>query len=203
MSHSTRTPWRTLLWLGPVALGSLACSDAAAPDAGLPGISGPDAVTATADAHARRPFRMEGTVQLMAPDASPPAPCLQNSTSELAGVATHLGRYHGVGSTCILSMAPDDDPPFTPAGPPPYLVATFSNPLWVITAANGDELRLTSIEAVAVLSGADGSLRAEGTQAVIGGTGRFAGATGELRITGRNDDGQGPDDILSEGWITY
>jgi len=187
-----------------VTFTATACSDATAPEAAAPAF---DQVSASADGHARRPLRIWGTVALVSPIIPTPAPCFQAANSELAGIASHMGRFEGTGSTCILTnlatVTPDPDPPFTPAGPPPYVTAQFTNPLWVLTAANGDELWLQALDAVAVISGVDGSLRAEGTHTIVGGTGRFTGATGELRTMARNDDGLGPDDFRSEGWVVY
>ncbi|MEN8376924.1 MAG: hypothetical protein ABFS34_15970 [Gemmatimonadota bacterium] len=151
-----------------------------------------------------RAMRFKGTVALVDPVDPPPAPCAAFLNSVIAGNATHMGRFEGVGSTCITSqVAPDPDPPFEAPGPPPYATATFTNPLWVLTAAHGDELWLESSDGVAVLSLADGSLRAVGTHEIIGGTGRFANATGELTTRGVNADGIGPDDVQSRGWISY
>jgi hypothetical protein len=83
------------------------------------------------------------------------------------------------------------------------MTADFTNPRWALRAASGDELWLESFDAVAVISLADGSLRAEGRQRIVGGTGRFAGATGEAMVGAVNDDGLGPDDFSGSGWIRY
>lgn len=152
-----------------------------------------------------RPMRIVGTITFVG-TYEPVAPCLVHLRSVLSGRATHLGRFDGYGSTCLqidpATAVPDPAPPFVPAGPPPYITAPFSNPLWVLRAANGDELWLATTEAVAVLS-VDGSVRAEGTHVILGGTGRFAGATGLLASVGENADGRGPDDLRSEGWIRF
>jgi hypothetical protein len=167
----------------------------------------PDAVELSANGSASRgrsqqlPWRIRATVAVT--PALPPPGCLAYFTSVIEGTATHLGRFSGVGSTCITDqVAPDPDPPFTPAGPAPYATATFTNPRWTLTAANGDELWLEN-DAVAVLSIANLSLEAHGTQRIVGGTGRFAGATGEAEITAVNEDGQGPDDFGGYGWIRF
>ena len=167
-------------------------------------VVGPDAgprVTSAALA-ARRAWHIRATVTVAS--ASPPAGCLLYFTSVVTGHATHLGAFSGPGSTCITNaIQPDPDPPFVPAGPPPYLTADFTNPRWTLTASNGDELWLEGYDAVAVISLVDGSLRAEGRQRIVGGTGRFAGATGEAVVGAVNDDGQGPDDFSGSGWIRY
>lgn len=207
-----RLPLPTLCLLA--AFGLLACSEATAPDGGPLGARTADEETSAtptaatqAAARATRPMRITGTVALVSPIVPTPTPCFQAANSVLGGHALHIGRFEGTGQTCILtdlsSAMPDPNPPFTPAGPPPYITAEFTNPLWVLTAPNGDELWLQSLDAVVVISGVDNSLRAEGTHTIIGGTGRFADATGELRTFAINDDGLGPDDFQSEGWIVY
>lgn len=184
--------------LAPLALG--ACNDEPLPTEALTEVPRPEfgkAVTV--------PMKISGQVEFVGEAVPPPAPCLQFFNTVINGRTTHLGRFEGVGSTCILEIValPDPDPPFLPAGPPPYLTARFSNPLWVLTAANGDQLRLEALDAVAVISLADNSLRAEGTHRILGGTGRFAEATGELETVAMNEDGQGPDDFRSRGWIRF
>jgi hypothetical protein len=149
------------------------------------------------------------TVELGGPVDTPLAQCLVGHfESVIVGHATHLGRFSGVGSTCIFTLVPDADPPFLPPGPPPFFAATFSNPRWVLTAANGDELWLEATDAVAVLGvnpqdGSFTSLAARGTHRIVGGTGRLAGSIGELQTMAVNEDAQGPDDVRSEGWIRY
>jgi hypothetical protein len=136
--------------------------------------------------------------------AAAPAGCLLYFTSVITGHATHLGAFSGEGSTCITGLIqPDPDPPFVPAGPGPYFTAAFVNPSWTLTASNGDQLFIENYDAVAVISLVDNSLRAEGRMRIVGGTGRFAGATGEALVGAVNDDGQGPDDFSGSGWIRY
>lgn len=132
-----------------------------------------------------------------------PAPCLLLFNQVIRGNATHLGRFEGVGSACILDVViPDPVRRSWPRGRR-HRTATFSNPLWVLTAANGDELWLEGADGVAVVSLVDNSLRAEGIQTIIGGTGRFEGAIGELESEAVNEDGQGPNDFESRGWIRF
>ena len=136
--------------------------------------------------------------------AGPIEGCLVYFTSVIEGHATHLGTFQGVGSTCVTAqIAPDSDPPFHPAGPGPYARATFHNPRWTLTAANGDELWLEGYDATAVISLADDSLIGEGRMRVVGGTGRFEGATGTARVGATNHDGVGPDDFFGDGWIRF
>jgi len=149
-----------------------------------------------------QPWRIQATVATT--PASAPAGCLVYFTSTIEGHATHVGAFSGVGSTCVTGVIqPDPDPPFVPAGPAPYFTADFTNPLWTLTASNGDEVWLEGYDAVAVISLVDGSLRGEGRMRIVGGTGRFAGATGDAVVGAVNDDGQGPDDFSGSGWIDY
>ena len=152
--------------------------------------------------HRRLPWHIAATVATT--PAQPPAGCLAYWTSVIEGTATHAGRVSGVGSTCVTGqIAPDLNPPFVPAGPPPYVTAQFTNPRWTLTTARGDEIWIENVDAVAVISLTDGSLTATGTQRIIGGTGRFERATGEAQIAAANDDGQGPDEFSGRGWIQF
>jgi hypothetical protein len=163
--------------------------------------AGPAAGAPAASAK-RLPWHIAATVATTPAEA--PEGCIAYLTSVIEGTATHAGRISGTGSTCIIDqIAPDPNPPFLPAGPPPYVTAQFTNPLWTLTTASGDEIWTEGVDAVAVISLADGSLAARGTQRIIGGTGRFEGATGEAQVGGVNDDGQGPDDLSGRGWIQF
>ena len=184
----------------------IGCSDPAAP------AGGPAVALLAPSAEAPRPqLAVEGgsrawhiRASVSVTPATPPDGCLAYFTSVIQGHATHLGRFEGVGTTCVTAqVAPDPDPPFRPAGPPPYATATFHNPGWTLTAANGDELWLEGLESTAVLSAIDMSLIAEGRMRVVGGTGRFEGATGTASVGATNDDGVGPDDFYGNGWIRY
>lgn len=188
-----------LLWLTALVVGTFACSDATTEPVPHARALAPPPPSA-ARAYATRPMKISAEVLVdeANPVIPPPAPCLQLFNSVIKGTATHLGQFEGVGSTCVLDVvAPDPDPPFLPPGPAPYATATFSNPLWVLTAANGDELWLEALDAVFVSSLTDGSSRAEGTHTIIGGTGRFEGATGELDSPAVNSE------LESRGWIRY
>lgn len=212
MSASRSGFWQPL-WLTFLAAAAFACSEAPTePTADVAReptepratgtVAGVDQSALAVDV--TRPMAISAGVAFTGEVVPAPAPCLQLFNSAINGTTTHLGRFEGVGSTCILDVtAPDPDPPFLAPGPPPYATATFANPLWVLTAANGDELWLEAPDAVAVISLVDNSLRAEGIHTIIGGTGRFEGATGELESGAVNEDGQGPDDFESSGWIRY
>lgn len=152
------------------------------------------------------PMGISGGYLVVSETAPPPAPCQVLLNASIEGTATHLGHFTGVGSTCVLAGWPpaaDAAPPFTPPGPPPYATVLFSNPRWTLTAANGDELWLEARDAVAVFSLTDGSARARGVHRIVGGTGRFVGASGALETQAVNADGQGADDLESRGWIRW
>lgn len=150
----------------------------------------------------RIPLYIRATVDLAEEVVPSSDLCAQLFKSIIEGSATPLGAFSGVGSTCVHSPPePIDAPPFPAPGPPPYTTAGFSNPRWVLTFAVGDELWMEAVDAVAVFSQVDGSLRARGTHRIIGGTGRFTGAAGELQSEATNA-GDGPDDFESRGWIS-
>ena len=100
-----------------------------------------------------------------------------------AGIATHLGRYTEVGSA---SFSPTADP------------TVFQIDAWVIlTAANGDQL----YELVnGYLNFLTGTITA--TVTFVGGTGRFADATGSANLTGQLLPG-GAVSVAVEGTIDY
>lgn len=151
-------------------------------------------------------MRISGGYLVVSETAPPPAPCQVLLNATIEGTATLLGHFTGIGSTCVLAGWPpaaDPAPPFTPPGPPPFATVLFSNPRWTLTAANGDELWLEARDAIAVFSLTDGSAQARGVHGIIGGTGRFDGATGELATEAVNADGLGSDDLESRGWIRF
>lgn len=189
----------TLSFLLTCAIGAAGCTEAPmAPDAVPLG----DNTALQGGVQPQQPWQIQATVAVT--PAPPPAGCLAYLTSVIEGTATYLGRFSGTGSTCITSqVAPDSNPPFTPKGPGPYATAEFTNPLWTLTAANGDELRLEGYDSVAVISLTDNSLKGAGRMRVVGGTGRFEGATGDAAVSGLNDDGVGPDDFSGRGWIRF
>lgn len=141
------------------------------------------------------PFK--ATIDAVTTPMAPTADCPIFLQSEQRGVATHLGRYVGTGTTCGFNIRVVAEPPFNPGGEPPYLVADFINEeTW--TAANGDQLLITT-DGVFVQSVVDGSSGVRGEATIHGGTGRFDGATGQAS-GGRDADG----DVISiDGWINY
>ena len=106
------------------------------------------------------------------------------------GVLSHLGRMTGGGTNCTE-----------------FTLGTESVPIWdgiaIVTAADGSTLTLayeglqgTPTNGVAAFSHVD---------TVIGGSGRFTGATGELRIEGLIDFSRFPEVTVSgtvSGWIS-
>lgn len=99
------------------------------------------------------------------------------------GRATHLGRYTEIGSVT-----------FSPTRDPAVLAISGAN---VYTAANGDELYgLLSGE----LDTSTGAITA--TVTYVGGTGRFAAASGSSRLTGQMLGG-GAVSIAVAGSISY
>jgi hypothetical protein len=203
------TTTQTILIGTPALLLAMGCSDAGVTATEPDPISGVEVVAEARPAWVTLPMRMTFTVEVQGPVPDPLPECaVAHLASALEGTASYLGQFRGIGSTCIRSLVPDPDPPFPPPGPAPWATASFSNPLWVLTAANGDELWLRASDATAVLGidpndGSFTSLASRGTHVIIGGTGRFADANGELRTIAVNEDGQGPDDVYSEGWIRY
>ena len=107
------------------------------------------------------------------------------------GVLSHLGRMTGGGTNCTE-----------------FTLGTESVPIWdgvaIVTAADGSTLTLayeglqgTPTNGVAAFSHVD---------TVVGGSGRFAGATGELTVEGLIDFSRFPEVTVSgtvSGWISY
>jgi hypothetical protein len=69
------------------------------------------------------------------------------------------------------------------------------------TAANGDILRTTAVGAIS--SSGPTSFRFTGTNTIVGGTGRFTSATGELQAIGVVDLATSNASTSYEGWISY
>lgn len=117
-----------------------------------------------------RPTPLKGTF-VQSGVIAPSAACqgLSNTTTG-TGEATHLGKSLWSGTACLG---------FGPQG----IVVT--NGKLTLTAANGDQL-FSTFAASGALPAGDGSFHLDGTFTVVGGTGRFAGATGGGTFT---DDG--------------
>lgn len=121
---------------------------------------------------ADRPHKSGGTAQFV-------------SATEFvgSGEATHLGRYSETGSVL-----------FSPTADPTVL---HIDALATYTAANGDQL---SAIITGTLNGVTGVITA--TVTYVGGTGRFANATGSSSLAGQLLDG-GAISVAVEGTIDY
>jgi hypothetical protein len=69
------------------------------------------------------------------------------------------------------------------------------------TAANGDRLRVSSV-GTGTPTGTT-TVHFIGTATIVGGTGRFASATGEMAVEGDVDSATGDARFSYNGWITY
>lgn len=197
MNRSRLGTRSTLACLVTMSLGSMACEDTLGPTPA----EELDLQPAFASA-ALRPMRMVGTVAPVGEVVPPPPGCVLSFITKIRLRVTHMGRVDGDGQTCVLSLTPDPDPSMLPPGPPPYATAPFTAS-WVLVAANGDQLRLEGFDSEAVLGLETGSLRARGKFRIVGGTGRFEGATGEVNASSVNHFGQPADEFESRGWIRY
>jgi hypothetical protein len=96
------------------------------------------------------------------------------------GLVRHLGRVTWTSEHCFQLFA-----------------GTFGDAEVVITAANGDQLHATY----------DGAMTSETTFAetmtILGGTGRFAGASGVVSESGWFDPDSGYMEVDGTGWIAY
>jgi hypothetical protein len=106
----------------------------------------------------------------------------------IAGVATHLGNFSGSGTNCTE-----------------FTLATDAVAIWdgiiTIEAADGSTLTLQYTGG----QGAPTAGTAEFSHAdtVIGGTGRFAAAEGELTVTGQIDFASLTVTGTISGWLSY
>jgi hypothetical protein len=107
------------------------------------------------------------------------------------GTLSHLGRMTGGGTNCTE-----------------FTLGTESVPIWdgiaVVTAADGSTLTLAYEGQQG--APANGAASFSHADTVVAGTGRFAGATGELTVQGLVDFSAFPDVSVSgtvAGWIAY
>lgn len=99
-----------------------------------------------------RPFKLQGTTAVI---GNPFAP--EGAVMEGSGTATHLGNWTNEGP---IFFDGSSGPPFPATG-----IVHF-------TAANGDQLDVLLVGTI------DANLVATATYHIVGGTGRFAGASG-------------------------
>ena len=118
------------------------------------------------------------------------------TTIDLRGTAAHLGRVTAVASHCTQIDI------FTTPNP-----GVFQDGRMVVEAANGDELWLTYTGGfVFTPQGAPDVGLSEitfSTVTVVGGTGRFDGATGSLTGSALDVFPTGPNTADFGGWIVY
>jgi hypothetical protein len=105
------------------------------------------------------------------------------------GNATHLGKIVFAGDYSVVDFAPNEFG---------YLVTL--NLHGIYTAANGDTINIDCKEWVTQYRPDDSSVWSTGSVDIIGGTGRFAGATGSYV---GNILGGDPLTFTAEGTITY
>jgi hypothetical protein len=106
----------------------------------------------------------------------------------IEGVATHLGRFTGSGSNCTEFDFFFDS-------------AAIWDGLTIIEAADGSTLTLdaTGLQEAPV----DGVASYSHTDNVLGGTGRFANASGVLTISGLINFNTGSVTGTVQGWLSY
>lgn len=153
--------------------------------------------TGTADGQSQaKPFKGSFTENLTPLPPTAECPVLFTDESD-DGESTHLGRFTRTGTTCLFNLRVVEDPPFNPGGAPPYLVADFTFDE-TETAANGDLMFISGV-GVYVQSSLDPAMfGTQSTGTVDGGTGRFAGASGEFQGTG-----DAANVLRFSGWISY
>lgn len=113
------------------------------------------------------------------------------------GEATHLGRFSGEAIGCGFNgIVALEAPPLPVDGAPPYFVSEYVlEGSW--TAANGDNIYYT-VEGLFVQSLENGASTTAVTENLVGGSGRFEGATGQVAA-----DNIDKSQIEFDGWITY
>jgi hypothetical protein len=147
----------------------------------------PPAALDAAGAHARQraaPFRFRGTTFSAPPTTDPRCPELIVHVTT-GGHATHLGQFTGAVSHCVRDGSLD-----------------FTDGRFVFTAADGDELHGTHSGSF-VPTAAPKVFDFAGRVAFVGGTGRFADATGDGALAGRIDMSTGVAAVSIDGRITY
>lgn len=125
------------------------------------------------------PFRARFTTDLagLAPDAAcGPGPFVFRNTQVGSGQATHLGRFQAQFTFCVDAADLFDDIS------PGELVGDESIPYWdgagTLTAANGDELWIAVAGEIVPSSDPEFDFEFSDPFTIVGGSGRFEGATG-------------------------
>jgi len=119
------------------------------------------------------------------------------TTIDSAGTAAHLGRVSVVQSHCtrfdFLAAPPQD--------------ATFADGLMVVTAANGDQLWIEYAGSFLFYPGATPEVGVSrisySSVAIVGGTGRFKGASGTMVGSAVDDFPLGANIAVLRGTIVY
>lgn len=142
-----------------------------------PGSPADAAISASraADGTVTAPFEASFHTDLVsiAPDASCGAPPRLLNTQEGFGEATHLGRFSVRITFCFDPSELLDDGQLTEGESLPY-----DNGIGTLVAANGDELHITIAGAVLPSDHPDFDFEFADPFAIVGGTGRFEGASG-------------------------
>jgi hypothetical protein len=122
------------------------------------------------------------------------APCFFLGHSTGTGNATHMGKV-SVSSTDCINFA-------DPTNPSPAFLAFSSTQPLVITAANGDQVRVTYAGTFTI---EDGVGTINGGYQIVGGTGRFSNATGAGVLQGSENISVVPaqGEIQITGTISY
>jgi len=122
------------------------------------------------------------------------SPCFFLGHISGTGNATHMGKI-SVSSTDCINFA-------DPTNPNPAFLAFSSTEPLVITAANGDQVRVTYAGTFTI---EDGVGTINGGYQIVGGTGRFSKATGKGVLQGSENIGVVPaqGEIQITGTISY
>jgi hypothetical protein len=123
----------------------------------------PFAPTAPTRSSARVALPFRGTLETMDKSMTPLGPTTALFAAEGTGTATHLGRY-----TAVIALTLD------------FATSTGTEQI-TLTAANGDVLTATAT-AGGTPTGDGVTVNVVETATITGGTGRFAGATGEYVV---------------------
>lgn len=154
------------------------------------GLIGP----ASASASTTKPFDGAFTA-VTTPIATQPG-CELSWISTQQGEASHLGSFTGEAIGCGFNSMISAETPLPVEGGPPYFVADYTlEGTW--TAANGDQIRY-SVRGLFVQSTQNGASATSVTQDLLGGSGRFEDATGQVTA-----DDIGKREIEFSGWIAY